>query len=137
MSVFDAGLDAFVDRLERALDVMSERQQLTASNIANLDTPRYRTVDIDFNTALAEAMNETTGRTLPRTTRPGHISAGDGAGKIDPREVSGLTTRNDGNNVNLDREMMALAQTRLRYEVSTTLARMKMSQIRAAIDDRS
>ena len=66
-------------RLERYLDRISLRQSLTASNIANADTPGYKTKDIDFQSELASII-----------------------------EAPGLVTRNDGNNVNVDRESRML-----------------------------
>ena len=41
-------LNAIAGQLERYMDLLSARQKLVASNIANADTPGYRTQDIDF-----------------------------------------------------------------------------------------
>ncbi len=51
-----------------------------------------------------------------------------------PREVRGLPVRNDGNNVDLEREMLALAETRRRYQVATRLARLRVQELLAAIN---
>lgn len=48
-------LDGISNRLERYLDLVSTRQQLVSSNIANADTPGYKTRDIDFGTELRNA----------------------------------------------------------------------------------
>lgn len=109
--------DAFLDRIERAMDVLSKRQQLVASNISNIDTPGYRTVDIDFDAALARAMESP------------------GAAMTEARPIGGLAVRNDGNDVNVDREMLNLAATRGRFEISTEMARLRFKQLRAAIED--
>src|ERR1035441_3361060 len=73
--------------LQGYLKVTSDRQQLVASNIANVDTPGYQTKDINFQTAMQQALNQGNG---PRLT-PASV------------EVDGLPERPDGNNVNVDR----------------------------------
>jgi flagellar basal-body rod protein FlgB len=122
-------------QLERALDVMSQRQQLVASNIANVDTPRYRTVDIDFDRALSRALDASTDRTAARRTLDGHLTSDAHAAPPASQEVSGLPVRNDGNNVSLEREMMALRSIRGKYRVATTVARKRLDQIRAALSE--
>ncbi len=126
----------FIDRLGRSLDVMSRRQQLIAANVGNAETPHYRTVDIDFNEALAAALEPRRsdyGRSTLVTSDPRQIGAGRQASSVRPREVRGLPTRPDGNNVNIEREMSALAQTRGRYRVATMLIRNRFRQIAAAL----
>jgi flagellar basal-body rod protein FlgB len=105
-------------QMERVLDVMSHRQRLVASNIANVDTPGFKTVDLDFDRALVRALEEAGEE---KTTSP--------AG----REVEGLPVRNDGNNVSLEREMLALREIRGKYRVATTVVRKRLSQLNAAI----
>lgn len=107
-------------QMERALDVMSHRQRLVASNIANVDTPGFKTVDLDFDRALTRALE---GAGDGETTSP--------AG----REVEGLAVRNDGNNVSLEREMLALREIRGKYRVATTVVRKRLSQLNAAISE--
>lgn len=116
---WDAGLDGLLARMERALDVASRRQQLTAANVANVDTPGYRTKDIDFDEALQRAVRE-----LEPVERAGTV-----------RTVRGLTIRNDGNNVSPEREMLALAETRLRYETAAAVARLRLRQLRSALSE--
>ncbi len=133
MKITNMSLDQLVAQMERAMNVMADRQQITASNVANLDTPGYKTVDVDFNAALQKAMGSR-GSDLPlRTTHPGHLPDAEEGAAPRPRRVEGLTTRHDGNDVSIDREMMALAQTRLRYEVSAALVRTRLRQIRSAL----
>ncbi len=136
MTTRAAGLDPFLDRIERAMDVMSRRQQLVAANISNIDTPGYRTEDVDFKAALHRAMNtQGTGIGL-HVTQPGHISAAQGGRNPgDARHVAGLALRNDGNDVNLDREMLNMSMTRSRYDASANIARMRVRQLVSAIED--
>jgi flagellar basal-body rod protein FlgB len=107
-------LDPIAGRIERYLDLLSARQKLVASNIANADTPGYKTRDIDFQTEFQNAV-------------PG--------GPLRAVEVAGLATRNDGNNVSLDRESRLLAENALRFNVATQLLRAEIRAVRAAIQE--
>ncbi|MGA2269363.1 MAG: flagellar basal body protein [Bryobacteraceae bacterium] len=104
-------LDPVAGQLERYLDLLSARQKLVASNLANADTPGYRTQDIDFQSEFQNAAG-----LAPRTV-----------------EVSGLRVKNDGNNVSLDRESRLLAENALRFQVATSLLRSEIQGVRLAI----
>ncbi len=71
------------------MDLLAARQKIVASNIANADTPGYKTKDMDFQ---FEFMSLVKG------------------GTPNVNEVSGLPTKNDGNNVSMDREARLLAE---------------------------
>jgi len=101
-------------QLERYMDLLSARQKLVASNIANADTPGYKTQDIDFQ---FEFMSMVDG--LPPQTIP----------------AEGLETKPDGNNVSMDREARLLAENAIRFNVASTLARGQLKTIRSAIDE--
>lgn len=100
--------------IERYMDLLSARQKLVASNIANADTPGYKTKDLDFRTELAGQME---------ASEPSVV------------EVSGLKTKNDGNNVSLDREARLLAENALRFSTASNLARLQLRMVRSAIDE--
>lgn len=106
-------LDPVAANLEQYMTLLSERQKLVASNIANADTPGYKTRDIDFQ---AELQNASSG--LPAAVQ----------------EVSGLTVKNDGNNVSLDRESRLLAENALRFNIASNLLRSQIKVVRMAIE---
>ena len=105
-------LEGLSSRLEQYMDLLSARQKLVASNVANADTPGYKTKDLDFQ---AEFRNMIEGAS-PHAV-----------------EVTGLTTRNDGNNVSLDREARLLAENSLRFTLASNLLRTEIREIRSAI----
>ncbi|HET8548864.1 MAG TPA: flagellar basal body protein [Bryobacteraceae bacterium] len=107
-------LDAVGQGLARYMDLLSARQKLVAGNIANADTPGYRTRDIDFQSEFASALNRAT---------------------VSAIEVPGLTTKNDGNNVSLDRESRLLAENALRFNIVSTLLKSQVRALRTAIQD--
>ena len=106
-------LDRVAGQLERYMDLLSTRQNLVASNIANSDTPGYRTQDIDFQ---SEFLNATGGAP--------HIA-----------EVNELPVKNDGNNVSLDREARLLAENALRFQVASQLMKSQIRVVRSAIKE--
>ena len=110
-------------RIQRAaLDVLTYRQGLLASNIANADTPHYKARDIDFREALAGAVagRKTAGLALAVTAR-GHIGS-DAAST--PAATALYRTEFqpsiDGNTVNMDIERAAFAENALRLEAALT-----------------
>jgi flagellar basal-body rod protein FlgB len=103
--------------LEHYLDLLAFRQQLVTSNVANVDTPGYRTRDIDFRAELQRAL------------------ANDAKSGPHVRFVSGLVERPDGNNVSLDREGLALAQIQLQFHVGVQLLREQFHQLQIAINE--
>ena len=110
---------------------------MLSSNVANLDTPGYRTVDIDFERALKQAVAGGQGAD-PVATRPGHVGSGAARRVLSARQVEGLTVRPDRNNVDLDREMLALSETRGRYETAIEILRHRLRILRmVATDGRS
>ena len=108
--------DALNSNLERYMDLLSARQKLVVSNIANADTPGYRTRDIDFQSEFQSAID-------PRQPQPA--------------EVSGLKTKNDGNNVSIDRESRLLAENDLRFSIATNLLRSRLKALRSAIEEKT
>jgi flagellar basal-body rod protein FlgB len=107
-------LDSVGASIEQYMNLVSARQKLVASNIANADTPGYQTKDIDFRGELENLMSG---------SKPNVI------------EVSGLKNKNDGNNVDVDREARLLAENALRFSVASNLAHSEISTIRTAINE--
>ena len=106
-------LDRVAGQLEHYMDLLSARQKLVASNIANADTPGYHTQDLDFQ---AEFRNAT--GVMP------HLS-----------DVADLKVKNDGNNVSLDREARLLAENALRFQVASQLMKTQIRTVRSAIQE--
>ena len=117
-------LNRLTDSLDfqaQALSLRSERQRLIASNIANADTPGYVARDINFAQALREATGSGSPAGLMRTSQPGHIGGGGGAGG---RTTSTLNfaapsqTNLDRNTVDMDRERASFADNSVKYEAT-------------------
>ena len=106
-------MDRISGQLEHYLDLLSARQKLVASNIANADTPGYRTKDLDFQSEFQNAIS----------------------GSPNVLEVAGLGAKNDGNNVSLDREARLLSENALRFSAAASLLRSRIALVRTAIKE--
>jgi len=116
MSLIDT---AQMNALTRFLDLTAQRQQLVTTNIANIDTPNYKTRDVDFRSYLNQARIGM----MQADSRPG------------VREVEGLMERPDGNNVSLEREGLLLAQTQLQFRTGVELLRSEFRRLQMAINE--
>jgi flagellar basal-body rod protein FlgB len=104
----------------RYLDLLSMSQRVTAANIANADTPGYRTRALDFGSALQSALQDP-----------------ERGFEVQPSvvEEGGLPVKNDGNDVQLDREMRNLSETTIRFAHALLVMRGGIRQLRQAIQE--
>jgi flagellar basal-body rod protein FlgB len=111
--------------LESYLKLTTAREQAISANMANVDTPGYHTQDIDFQGELKKAMNGVLSQ-----SEDGSVTA-----QMSPavQEVQGLMERPDGNNVNLDREGLQMAETQLQYQIGVQLVKHQFHQMLSAI----
>ena len=107
-------IDRITNQIEQYLNLLSARQKLVASNIANVDTPGYKTKDIDFQFELLSQIQ---------------------GGAPNVVEAQGLVTKNDGNNVSLDREARLLAENALRFNLASSLMKTQLKLINSAIQE--
>jgi flagellar basal-body rod protein FlgB len=113
--------------LERALDLAAFRHQILTANLANIDTPGYRTRDVptfagEIDQALAARGN---GDPDSAAVAPETPVA---------REVRGLVERPDGNNVSAERESLLLAENQLRFEVAVAFLKAEFHRLSLAIN---
>jgi flagellar basal-body rod protein FlgB len=105
--------------LQGYLKVTSDRQQMIASNIANVDTPGYHTKDINFQTAMRQVSDDGNDvQLMPAST-----------------EVEGLPERPDGNNVNIDREGLLMGEAQLQYQMGVQLIKAEFHRLLTAIKE--
>lgn len=103
------------DALQRYLDLASDQMKLTAENMANVDTPGYKSQGFNFAAEFSRALN---------TSTPMQPSVAD---------VVGLTARPDGNNVSMDREGMELAKSQLEFRAGVSLLKTEFTRVMDAI----
>ena len=138
MKLFDTTLA----RLERSLDVRLARQNVLAANVANVDTPGYSAKDVDFQAAMAAAdkSGAATGSMTLAATDESHLSSGAAsisthAADIPVVDAGGSAPSMDGNKVDLDRTMVALAENGIQYGASARAAGKKLAILRYVSSD--
>ncbi len=124
-----------VNTMDKTMLVSSRRTGLVASNLSNIDTPGYRTRDFPFHEVLKEVLDNKSGHSLPMAhTHPMHMLGG----PTTPlpyalnRAIS-MYERNDGNDVNLDKEGMKLMQMQATYTQASQFTQSALKRVYGAI----
>ena len=122
--------------LGRQMTRAVERQAVAAGNLANLDTPGYRTQEVKFDDALLEQLTDPAGNTTIAATNPRHFGAGaQSADTAQATDAEGLQSRRDGNNVQLDRELLGMTQATIDFNTAQTVLAAKFRLVRYAINE--
>jgi flagellar basal-body rod protein FlgB len=107
------------EQIGRYLDLATSQIKLTAANMANIDTPGYRTVGMDFEAEMSQAIEGVDRGIASRQPRV--------------RDVDGLISRPDGNNVSMDREGLTLAEAQLKFKIGVAMLREQNQMVSDAI----
>jgi flagellar basal-body rod protein FlgB len=108
---------------------ISQRRNATADNIANIDTPGYRRKESNFETHLRRAYG--TGQSQMAATNPAHYTSGTTASGSGLQRTQALeSSRTDGNNVDIDQEMITLAETQMQYQAAANALNRKLDTLR-------
>jgi len=112
---------SIVDFLEAGIRAESLRQKAIANNIANLETPGYRRIDVKFEELLARALNS-----------PGSVELSE----LEPQIYQPLKTpvNSNGNDVSLESEVGQMVKNTLRYKAYIRLLNKKYNQMQLAMD---
>lgn len=128
MNVMDKSLKA----LQTSLNLRQLRQEVISSNIANSQTPGYKSKKLDFEEALADALDIDENVSM-KAIHPNHYNVGGGGLDTlkpfiyeDPNgEVS-----NDGNTVDREAQMSEMANNKILYDATVQLLNKKLAQIK-------
>lgn len=133
---FSIGSTPSIQNLERALDGAALRQKLITNNIANVDTPGYKRSDVSFEEQLKRSMSSVNSMPLSRTN-PAHQSGSgrDASSSFTIVQDSSSTYRNDGNNVDIEREMVESTRNNIYYNTATQLLSGRFSALRYVIEE--
>jgi flagellar basal-body rod protein FlgB len=106
------------DQLSRYLDLAVSETKVTAANMANIDTPGYRTQGFDFEAEMRKALGTSDAQKAP---------------PLNMQEVGGLISRPDGNNVSMDCEGLNMAEAQLKFKTGVALMRLENQRVMDAI----
>lgn len=113
------------DALGTYLDLSSLELKVTAQNMANVDTPGYRTVGFDFAAAMQQS--------LAALSQRGNDAESGSSAAVGP--VGGLLERPDGNDVSMDREGIRMAEAQLRFRTGVELMKHEFTRVMDAIHE--
>lgn len=108
------------DLIAKMMSLHSSRHQVISQNVANVNTPNYRRREYNFDTALGQAMRDGSAQAYR-----------DVKGWINRPNTTPV--RNNGNNVDIDQEMLALEENNLSYQIYTQLYKKKSQMVKEAI----
>jgi flagellar basal-body rod protein FlgB len=115
-----------IDNLQAALTYHRERHTVLAGNIANLDTPNFRSQDLARAPGGSEALT---------VTHEGHIGASAIPDTITTFDDGGAQAGPDGNAVSLERELAKIDANRTRYSTTTELVSRRLAMLKYAAGD--
>ena len=119
---------ALVASLRRQMTIAVAKQVAAAGNLANVDTPDYKAVEVNFQSALDERL------TPPVTTHAGHLTSTTSSA-VQVQEIQGVTPRRDGNTVQLDRELLTMGRAGGDFSAAQTALAAKFRLVRYAINE--
>lgn len=122
--------------LQQAMSGISLRQQMASNNVVNVETPRYTALEVGFEEVLRRAIQPATGPTL-LVSHPAHLSdVPSPLTGVRPQVfLSPAPARNDGNNVDVEREMTTLAETQITFQALVQMVSSRLGVLRAAVTD--
>jgi len=119
------------------LNFRGERQKVISSNIANIDTPDFKTKELHFNDALEKSNKE---YQLPLAiTHNNHmdIAKNNDQNNFEIYEVENLVEQNDGNNVNLDTQMSEMSKNSMMFTAVQNSIKKDSAWFKTMIDSSS
>jgi flagellar basal-body rod protein FlgB len=128
--------DKTTDALAASLRMRQIRHNVTSSNIANAETPHYHAKKVDFENALASAL-DMDGNSEMNATHGDHFKTGQISNlSVEAYENPDVAVNNDGNTVDLEKEMSALSENSILYKSALQLINKKMATLKYALGER-
>ena len=127
--------DKTVQALASSLNFRQMRQEVIASNIANADTPGYKAKRLDFEAALARAI-DVDGQMKMNANDERHVNVGSGGfDNLEPEiyEDSNGVVSEDGNTVDREQEFAKMAENKILFDAAVQLLNKKLGMMKYAI----
>ena len=122
---------AIIDALRRQMAIAAAKQVVAAGNLANVNTPGYRARAVDFTAALEREL----GGSISLTgTTEGHLQ-GTVSQAAGTEEIEGLPMRGDGNNVQIDRELLTMSTAAGEFARAQTALAARFRMVRYALNE--
>ncbi|SDK85192.1 flagellar basal-body rod protein FlgB [Maridesulfovibrio ferrireducens] len=120
----------------KVLDLRLQRQNLVASNLANVNTPGYKAKTLEFEDSLQKAIGKDARGKLTKTSKM-HVPATFEANKFNGRTLSNFEPRviHGENPVDIDKEMVTMAKNTLAYNALTQIVSKNFRGMQKIIQD--
>ena len=103
----------YINVLNRAADAAWQRNEAISNNIANVDTPGYKSQDVAFESVLQKALGNNRYESMDEKVSNINLSRLRGRAYVD---YANYSYRLDGNNVDIENENVMLAENQLKYQ---------------------
>lgn len=127
--------DKTTDALATSMKMRQIRHSVTASNIANAETPHYHAKKVDFENALSAALDMDGTKGLSTSSKDHFAIGSTPVTEADIYDNPDIVVNNDGNTVDLEKEMSALAENSILYKSALQLINKKMASLKYAISE--
>lgn len=117
--------------LKKSLDASSLRSKAIANNIANINTKNYKRYYVSFEDSLNQNLNELE----LKTDNDRHIQTVEEPDQIELKQDTSTSMNDDGNNVDIDNEMVNQASNTLMYNALITEANNRLAMTKYIIND--
>lgn len=126
--------DKTTQALATSVNMRLLRHNIISSNVANAETPGYHAKKLDFEEALARALDIDGLRSMSTSDGNHYSVGGRGLANVGPEIYDNPdgAINNDGNTVDLEREMSALAENTIMYKAAIQLINKKLASLRYA-----
>ena len=124
-----------ISLLEKSLNLRSLQHRALAANIANIDTPNYKAVELAVEEEMKKKSGNATSIQLVRT-QPEHLPLGHNSAdhlNLQAARPPKFSLRGDGNTVDLDRTMGKLAENTILYKTAAQIISRKFNGLKNAI----
>lgn len=128
--------DGTMSLLQRTLNLRSAQQHALSANIANADTPRYRSFEVAVDEELRKLRPDGSRLEMVRTQAvhmPQPVNPATDSVSLRAGAATGFSLRADGNTVDIDRAMGDLAENTLKYKTSVQLLSAKLRSLKNVI----
>lgn len=128
--------DKTTGALERGLDFMELRQNVTAANIANAETPDYKAKKVDFEDELSKALQRDGTRNLAAGDARHFPNVQTALDQVDADVYDNpdIPVTNDKNTVDLEKEISTMNENSIRYRAATQLIGKKLGALKYVIN---
>jgi len=120
--------------LFQQLNFRGERQKVISANIANIDTPDYKTKNLKFKDELHKSKEENSLQLSRTHSQHMALSLDNKRSDFEVYEVPGLVEQNDGNNVNLDTQMSEMSKNNVMFTAVQNSIKKDSSWFKTMID---